>query len=270
MRFIGHTMATPGMDIAEAIKLFAGIGLDGIELVAQEGTPFHIDLPDAEIERIMAASCEYNLPVVTLTPYFWAINSADETERRDNIDGLIRAIRLAKRMGASFVRAYGGKEKAGGTPEENFARSAEALKEAGKVAAEEGITIIVENHPGTMTRTGVNTRKLIDEVGMDSVRALYDPCNVMNDTDEDWLTTYNSQVGTIGYVHCKDYLIEDGKRRACVVGEGIVPWLEIMKKLQAQDLNISFEYEKRWYPDQIEDAVTGLPRCKKYIEEALQ
>jgi len=270
MRFIGHTMATPGMDIAKAIELFAGIGLDGIEIVAQEGTPFHIDLPDAEIERIMAASRENNLPVVTLTPYFWAINSADEKERRENIDGLIRAVRLAKRMGASFVRAYGGKEQAGGTPEENFERSVEALKEAGAVAAQEGITIIVENHPGTMTRTGVNTRKMIDAVGMDSVRALFDPCNVMNDTDEDWLTTYNSQIGTIGYVHCKDYLIEDGKRRACVVGEGIVPWLEIMRKLKGMDLNISFEYEKRWYPDQIEDAVTGLPRCKTYIEEALR
>ena len=57
-----------------------------------------------------------------------------------------------------------------------------------------------------------------------------------------------------------DYFYEDGKRRACVVGEGIVPWLEIMRKLKGMDLNISFECKKRWYPDQIEDAVTGLLR----------
>lgn len=271
MRFVGHTMAVPGMDIAEAIKLFAELKLDGIELVAQEGTPFHIDLPDEEIERIMAASKEYDLPVVTITPYFWSINSANAEERRANIDGLIRAVRLAKRMGAKFVRAYGGKEEAGGTQEENFERSVEALKEAGVVAAEKGITIIVENHPGTMTRRGTTTRKMIDAVGLKNVVALYDPCNVMGDTDEDWLTTYESQVGTIGYIHCKDYkLSPEGKRIACVVGEGIVPWLEIMDRIGDADLYLSFEYEKRWYPDQIEDAVTGLPRCMKYIRRAIK
>lgn len=257
------------MDIAEAIKLFSELGLDGIELVAQENTPFHIDLPQTEIDRIMDASVKYRLPVVTLTPYFWSINSDDELVRRENIDGLIRAIRLAKRMGARFVRSYGGNDKVNGSEEEKFLRTVEALKEAGRVAKAEGITIVVENHPGTMTRTGVNTRKLIDAVGMDSVRALYDPCNVLGDTQEDWLTTLNAQKGTIAYIHCKDFRLEKGARIACVVGEGIVPWLEIMKRFGNETDYISFEYEKRWYPEQIEDAVTGLPRCIKYISEAL-
>lgn len=111
---------------------------------------------------------------------------------------------------------------------------------------------------------------MLDAVGMDCVRALYDPCNVLNDTDEDWLTTLTCQKGAIGYVHCKDYCISNGKRTACVVGEGVVPWLEIMKYLHGEDFYISFEYEKRWYPDQIEDAKTGLPKCISYIRRALK
>lgn len=270
MRFIGHTMAVPGMATADAIRLFAKLGLDGIELVAQEGQPFNIDLPEEEIEKICEVSRENNLPVTTLTPYFWKINSADDNERRENIDGLICAIRLAHRMGAKFVRSYGGSAGVGGTEEEKFARTVDALREAGAVAAEEGVTVLVENHPGTMTRSGIATRRLIDAVGMDSVRALYDPCNVLCDTTEDWLTTLESQTGSIGYIHCKDYKIVDGKRSACVVGEGAVPWLEIMRRFKEGDWYISFEYEKRWYPDQIEDAVTGLPRCIDYIKEAVK
>lgn len=263
-------MAVPGLDIAEGIKLFASLGLDGIEIVAQEGTPFNINLPEAEIDRIIAAGKEYNLPIVTLTPYYWAINSENDAERRENIDGLKKAILLAKKMGAGFVRSYGGKDTACGTEDVKFARSVEALKEAGKLAEDNGITIIVENHPGTMTRTGTATAEMVKAVDMKSVRALYDPCNVLNDTSEDWLTTYEAQQDLIGYVHCKDYRIVDGKRTACVVGEGVVPWLEIMRKLSDREYCISFEYEKRWYPEQIEDAVTGLPRCIKYITEALK
>ena len=67
MQYIGHTMAVPGMDIVEAIKFFDKLGLDGIELVAQEGTPFNIDLPEPQIERIVRASKTFRLPVVTLT-----------------------------------------------------------------------------------------------------------------------------------------------------------------------------------------------------------
>ena len=263
-------MAVPGMDIAEAIRLFSELGLNGIELVAQEGTPFNVFLPDEEIDRILAASQKYKLPIVTITPYFWCIDSEDETLRRSEIDGLIYAVRLAKKMGAKFVRAYGGKDSVGGSEEEKFTRSVEALKEAGETAREQGITIVIENHPGTMTRTGTATRRMVDAVGMESVKALYDPCNVLNDTNEDWLTTFNTQKDIIGYVHCKDYRVEDGKRIACVVGEGVVPWLEIMKRLKDQDCYISFEYEKRWYPDQIEDAATGLPRCINYIRSAVK
>ena len=276
MKFIGHTMAVPGMDIAQAIKLFAGLGLDGIEIVAQGGTPFNINLQDGEINRIIEASKEYNLPIVTLTPYFWDIDSADESVFNENVCGLIKAVELANKMGAKFVRSYGGRDTAEGTYDEKLSRSVKALKTAGAAAEKYGITIIVENHPGTITRTGEATRRLIDAVGMDNVRALYDPCNVLNDTNEDWLTTYSVQEGTVGYVHCKDYLIKDGKRFACVVGEGVVPWLEIMRKLSNYceknnvEYNISFEYEKRWYPDQIEDAATGLPRCMEYIRSALK
>jgi Sugar phosphate isomerases/epimerases len=108
MKFVGHTMALPGVDIVNAIKVFSGMKLDGIEIVAQEGTPFHLGLPDQGIFEIIEASNRYNLPVITLTPYLWNINSADHSERKNNIDGLIRTIHLAEKMGAQYVRAYGG------------------------------------------------------------------------------------------------------------------------------------------------------------------
>ena len=270
MKFVGHTMALPGVDIVNAIKVFSGMKLDGIEIVAQEGTPFHLGLPDQGIFEIIEASNRYNLPVITLTPYFWNINSADHSERKNNIDGLIRTIHLAEKMGAQYVRAYGGTDSAAGTEDDKFARAVDALKTAGKEAEQANITIVIENHPGTMTRTGLQTARMVEDVNMASVKALYDPCNVLYDTKEDWLTTLTSQTGKIGYIHCKDYKIINGERVACVVGEGIVPWREILAHLDKKDYYLSFEYEKRWYPDQLEDAETGLPRCLDYIRRVIK
>lgn len=209
MKFVGHTMGTPEMDVCQAIDLYAQIGMDAIEIVAQEGGKFWIDAPDALVEQVMEAAKKLPDGVITLTPYYWHINNSDEQLRRENIEGMKRAVRLAKRMGAKFVRAYGGTDNAGGTMEENWVRSVEALKEIAPVAEECGITVIVENHPGTMTRTGEATAKLIAEVASPNVRALYDAANVMHDTDEPWEHTFETQKDIIAYVHVKDYYMED-------------------------------------------------------------
>ena len=266
MKFVGHTMGTPNNTTLEAIKIFGDIGLDAIEIVSQPNTSFCIDDDPAEIEKaIKAANATLPEGVITITPYFWDINNADEEKARENIEGLKKAILTAEHMGAKFVRSYGGNEIAGGTKEENWDRAVEALKECAPFAQKHGITILVENHPSTMTRTGEASYKLVNAVGSDAVKTLYDPCNVMYDTDEDWEYTLDVQQDVIGYVHVKDYFMEGDTRRACVVGKGIVPWDKIMKKLK-YDGYFSFEYEKKWYPADLEDADTGVLKCMNYIK----
>ena len=207
MKFVGHTMGTPGMSVKDAITLYKSIGMDAIEVVSQEGQAFWIDAPEALVKEVMEASRQLPYGVVTLTPYFWHINSGDEKVRQENIDGVKRAVALAKRMGARYVRSYGGVDNAGGTMEENWDRAVEALKEIAQVAEANDITVLVENHPGTMTRTGRQTYELINQVASSRVRALYDPANVMHDTEEPWETTDEVQKDVIAYVHCKDYVM---------------------------------------------------------------
>lgn len=269
MKFVGHTMGTPGMHVKDAIALYHSIDLDAIEIVAQEGQSFWIDAPEALVREVMDASVLLADGVVTLTPYYWHINSSDEKVRRDNIDGLKRAVALAKRMGAKYVRSYGGVENAGGTAEENWARAVEALQEVAPLAQSSDVIVLVENHPGTMTRTGKQTYDLINAVASSHVRSLYDPANVMHDTDEPWEYTYDVQKDIIAYVHCKDYFMEGSTRKACTVGQGIVPWDKIMAKLADYDGYCSFEYEKRWYPDQLPDAQIGIPQCISYLKSVI-
>ena len=269
MKFVGHTMATPHIAVPEAIELFRTVGLDGIEIVAQDGGAFSVHDSEEKVKEVMHAAKKLSDGIVTLTPYYWDINNINPHIAEAEIAGMKKAIDLAACMGAQFVRAYGGKEEAGGTQEENWKHAVEALKEIGAYASKTHVTVLVENHPGTVTRTGESTYNLINAVGSDSIKALYDPANVMHDTDEDGEKTYEVQKDIIGYVHVKDYFMEGTERKACVVGKGIVPWDKIMKKLSGYNGYLSFEYEKRWYPDQLPDADIGVKLCADYIKTLL-
>jgi len=258
-------MATPDLSAVDAVRLFAELGLSGIELVCQPGTPFSLEMPEPDLRAVEEAAKDCGLAVVTLTPYMWDINSADTEKARANIDGLKAAVELAARFGAGYVRAYGGREtedRPGG-----WNRTVEALQEVAPVAGEHNVVLVVENHPGTMTVTGEATARLVDDVGSAHVACLLDPANVMYRSEEAWETTVKTQQGKIAYVHVKDYDVRDGERIACIVGEGIVPWKDILAELArtGYDGYLSFEYERKWHPDQLPEAREGLRRCIEYV-----
>lgn len=59
----GHTMGTPEYTVEEAMELFAGIGLDGIEIVVQDdyrcGIPNHVD--EVYLQKIKDAAKHSNI-----------------------------------------------------------------------------------------------------------------------------------------------------------------------------------------------------------------
>jgi len=266
--FIGHTMALPASPLPDAIVQFQGMGLDAIEIAMQDGTPFTSRPTEEEVGAILAAANANALPVVTVTPYYLDINSDDEQLRAASIAGALHAVDVAGRLGAHFVRAYGGREVTRGRAE-SVARCADALRALGARAQEHSITVLVENHMGTLTRTGAQTREMLEVVRLDNVRALYDPANVLNDTDEDVWQTLDVQDGLIAYTHVKDYYLRDGKRIACPVGEGVVPWTKILQRLDPNGF-FSFEYEQKWHPDQLPPSEIGVPASLNFVKKALQ
>jgi sugar phosphate isomerase/epimerase len=261
-------MATPGRTAEEAIALFAGLGFAGAELVCREGMALPPDTPLDTARQLADHARDLGCPIVTVTPYAWEINGADPQVAKTHRQLFRRACDLAAAMGARFVRAYGGKEHVGDEAPQAWTRTIDALQKLAPYAAARDLAILVENHPGTMTRTGTDTRRLLDAVDRPNVLALYDPANVLNDTDEPWETTLSAQLGRIGYVHVKDFAVVDGKRQACCVGDGVVPWSEILPRLVASGSAgyLSFEYEKMWYPEQLPDPEVGLRRCADFVQ----
>lgn len=282
MRHIGHTMATPEMEMLDALAMFAELGFDGTEVIsmtiqeqgdrhgpaAGDARIFSHDWPSDEIGGVARTARGLGVPFMTVTQYVKAVNSPDAGERGASVDAVSRYVDFAEAIGARFVRVYGG---ADGFGPDSRADLMDSIRKLARAAEAKGITLLVENHPGTLALTGEDTAAIVREVGHPSVRALYDPANVLYHSHEAWRETLSRQQGLVAYVHVKDYRVEEDKRVACPVGEGVVPWPDILRVLRdwGYDGPLSYEYERKWNRDQLPDARTGLKSSLAYVKQLL-
>jgi len=271
MRFIGHTMALPGVPIVEAARTFAAMGLAGTEVVCQEGTPFHSGVTRQEAVAIAQAAYEAGAPIVTITPYTWDLGSDDaaahEVARRE----LYAAMSLAGAMRARFVRVLAGTMVAEDERPAAVQRLARILTVAAMHGVSQRVTLLVENHMTTLARSGVQTARLLEQIRFPGVKALFDPANVMWDMGESWQQALAAQGQRIAYVHVKDYILRDGQRLARPVGEGVGPWEAILPVLDYMGVGYaSFEYEMRWHPEQLPPTEIGVPQGLAFCRAALQ
>jgi sugar phosphate isomerase/epimerase len=113
---------------------------------------------------------------------------------------------------------------------------------------------------------------MVREVNAPALRILYDPANVLCHSDEDVVHTFTVQRDLIEYVHVKDFRLRAGERIACPVGEGDVPWPEIIRMLRESGFDgpLSYEYERKWNREQLPEPRVGLAQSIEYVKSLLE
>jgi sugar phosphate isomerase/epimerase len=290
VKIAGHTMGTPSRTPAEAIELFARMGLPGIELIMQDdyrsAVPTTVTKP--VLREIRQRAADLGMEIAFLTPYITDLNSLDETTHRAQLDLLQRAIEVAVALGAPGLRVYGGKEVPEAAWQPHFERLVAGLRIGGELAQAAGLTLAVENHQTTMTVSAQRTMEVVRAVGLKSVGVLYDQANLTHMHQEEFAEAMELQRGTIVHVHVKDFVEKPGRDRSSsgsvaympaegraiitrVVGEGIVPWKQILTALRATGYDgwISLELEKRWYPDELPSEEEAFRRSADFLRRLL-
>jgi L-ribulose-5-phosphate 3-epimerase len=263
VKFAGHTMATPDLDLLQAVKLFGAIGLDGIDIIYHEDFRCAIrpDESDNGVRELLSHLSLYGLRVANLTSYQRGINSADSAVRRSQIDGLKRCVEMAARLKAHSVRIWAGDQPSEPEWESSFQRLVDAVRELGEFAASMGVQLSVENHMGSMALTSRDTVRIVEAVRLPNVGILYDPANLFVDGETDWAAAYERQRPHIQYVHAKNVrVLALYKHLPTLLDEGVVPWADLLKRLVSDgyDGYLALEYEKRWHPDLLPEPAVGL------------
>ncbi|QRP46020.1 sugar phosphate isomerase/epimerase [Amycolatopsis sp. FDAARGOS 1241] len=286
MRIAGHTLGTPEQTVPEALELFASAGLDGAEVIYQNGYRSGLAVGDeAAADEAARVADGLGVPVVGLAPYTTGINHADPAQRRAALDELRAAVDCAHRVGATRIRVYAGSWAPDRTDHAgHWERLRSGLLELAPRAAAAGVRLCVENHFGTMTQSAAGTARLVREVGSPAVRVLYDQANLAFTHDEAWPEALQEQGDLIGHVHVKDLVFTDPDApfvasetarvkpeeravRSRVVGEGILPWAEILRAIRHQgyDEVLSLEYEYRWHPQDLPPPAEGFARSARAL-----
>ncbi len=164
------------------------------------------------------------------------------------LDGSEDDVLTIARLGATYLRICEVWEH---TPDE-FQRVSQRLRLLGKMSADQGLTVIVENHGGLMA-TSEDCVRLLDAVGMDNVTLNYDAANFLHYGGEDPLTALQAVREYVGFTHLKN-VTEAGfhKGAFCRVRDGVIDYAPILAELDSFYQGcLCLEYEKP------EDALQG-------------
>lgn len=274
MKISVHTMSTPHLDLFKAIELYASIGFDGIDLICDNNYRCAIPLNPCpeKIKEIRRQTEYYGIRIVALTPYTKELNVADSPKRKAAVEELKKCIDIADELDCTSVRILAGVEPEKNEWEDAFKRLVESLQQLAEYAAKSNLSLNIENHSGTMAMTALQTVRIVASVNKENIGILYDPANLMIYGSPDYKLSFKQQAEYIRYVHVKDdRVFEKGGYLPVLMGEGLIPWTEIIQLLKKSGYDgfLCVEYEKRWHPEILPDPSIGLRHEKESIIKLL-
>ncbi len=263
MKLSFSTLACPDFSWTEIYSMAKDFGLNGIEvrglgkdLSAVKARPF-------EKENALSTVKKLNELGLEVSCFSTGFSLKDKENEEKNVAELKEYIDLAYTFSTPCIRVLGDLEpKPCGEVDDGYIVG--VLRRVAPYAAEKNVTLVVETN-GVFADT-LRLRRLLDAVGSPAVAALWDvhhPYRYMGETPAQ---TVENLGGYIRHVHIKDSVVEDGKLRYVLMGEGDMPLEEAIGALKSigYDGYISLEWVKRW-ANELCDAGIVVPQFANFM-----
>ena len=234
-------------DLEHALRVAREAGLDEVELQFVWDREVG-DLDADETERVVAAVRRANMPVSCVSRHIFGGLLVGETEpggdlHRAHLDKLASCIELAHRLDCAVVRIMSGRREVilfgeNGADQWNVAHGAwDGLKAivlpAVEMAEREQVTLVVETGNGGTICSARLGRRLVDEIGSERLKVLWDPANCMFASEPPAPLGLEAlgDGAALGHLHVKDVVADmpAAHLRVCELGTGqLAPSLEPM------------------------------------------
>lgn len=224
-------------DLDKALDFIGSYSLSYCELREIWGRNL-MSLPQADLDRAKQTIDKHQMHVAEIASPLFKYNlpemPAKGSEKRDTFmasytdqdtEGLLKkAFQLAHFFGTSKVRifSYWRVEE----PEKAFPHIRTRLAKAAAMAAENKITLLLENEPTCNVATGKELGRMVREVNSPALRAMWDPANAVVTGEVPYPDGYQHIRGLYQHVHAKDVKMgpKAGDFHWLPVGGGVVDW----------------------------------------------
>jgi sugar phosphate isomerase/epimerase len=250
-------------NLKETLERIARLNFHVIELMTTcpHAWPIDLDKDKRSELRELLGSCD--LQVKAVNPTFGDLNLASPrpTVRRLALEELKEHIELARDIDAEIVVVVGGTRALVGTPpmEKIWEHSKDAIRELARFAENYGVIIGLESAPYRFVETAEQLKSMIKEVGIESLKAVYDTSNSC--VRESPVSAIETLGDLIIHVHLADSDFKTWGKLP--VGMGAVDFAAIAKALERIKFR-GVSLIELWYQDP--DPDTPIAISKERLE----
>lgn len=236
-----------GLDLSEALSLVKSCGFDAFEFWGWGNK--NIEQMRAEMDRLelsVSAFCTQGGSLV------------DRDTHEAFLQGLAETISVAKRLGCSTLIVTAGNELPTVSREDQLGNIVSGLRAAVPMLEDAGITLVLEplntavDHPGYIISRSDEAFNIIDQVGSEQVKVLYDIYH-QQITEGNLVATMLGRLSSIGHLHAAGC---PGRHE---LHTGEIHYANVFQALRTAGYSgyVGLEY----FPAQ--DAVSGLERARE-------
>lgn len=267
-------------DLEHAVRVMQEYQVKGAELRGLWNVNI-ADIDDATARRAKKLLDANGVQVVSIASPFYKCDLFEEdTQARgpmhlatprdlsEQIDMLHRCIDMAHFFETPIIRVFSF-WKRGELTLEIGNRIVDAFAEPVKLAEQEGVILVLENEHSCYIGTGAEAGRVVQTIGSPHLRVCWDPGNALCAGETPYPDGYEAVRHMVAHVHIKDGVLEDGKVRFVVVGEGVIDYSGQFEALRRDGYTgwISLETHARIDGDAEQASRLSLQALRQWIEE---
>ena len=215
-------------DLDEALAFSKKMGLECFELrSAWDRAPFTFTHEDWQ--TVQALADKYSLPCLSVSSPLFKCDYFDRATVDAQIRDFEKMAEEASAIGVKMVRTFDFFKDERVTLD----MVREAYQPVIEIANKYGITLMIEPEPTANSSTCSATAATVRYIDNPTVKALYDPGNVLfaDTTELPYPDAYEAMADIYCHVHIKDAVMVDGKPECLAIGHGIVGYESLFKRL---------------------------------------
>lgn len=237
MKISFTTMGTPELTLTQQVTAAREYGFSGIDFRmkrnGQGEIPEELTVPEAEMIRETVG----DLAIPGLLCYNETLSAGEDAMEAS----ILRCLRLAKLLDCPLIRIFTGKADGAQALEQLSAVLTRVLEQDGST-----VRIGIQNHAGTSLNLSQSLR-VCEAVNSHRLGVILSPDHCFMTGEDLWelLPKLSKHVFEL-------YVADvDVSNRLTLIGEGVVPFAEILRKLRecGFDGYVTLKWEKCWHPE---------------------